>query len=80
MDDEISMYSETESDEAMNIYVEQLEEKIEYYKNKCNTVFMTNIKLYLETEKLKKQNENLKALLLSKFPNYIYIYAVLDYL
>ena len=78
MDDEISMYSETESDEAMNIYVEQLEEKIEYYKNKCNTVFMTNIKLYLETEKLKKQNENLKALLLSKFPNYLY--AVLDYL
>ena len=71
MDDEISMYSETESDEAMNIYVEQLEEKIEYYKNKCNTVFMTNIKLYLETEKLKKANENLKALLLSKFPNYL---------
>ena len=58
MDDEISMYSETESDdEAMNIYVEQLEEKIEYYKNKCNTVFMTNIKLYLETEKLKKQTK-----------------------
>ena len=76
MDDEISMYSETESDDAMNIYVEQLEEKIEYYKNKCNTVFITNIKLYLETEKLKKQNENLKALLLSKFPNYIS--AVLD--
>ena len=76
MDDEISMYSETESDEAMNIYIEQLEEKVEYYKNKCNTVFMTNIKLYLETEKLKKQNENLKALVLSKFPNYLH--AVLD--
>ena len=78
MDDEISMYSETESDEAINIYVEQLEEKVEHYKNKCNTVFMTNIKLYLETEKSKKQNENLKALLLTKFPNYLY--AVLDYL
>ena len=76
MDDEISMYSETESDEAMNIYVEQLEEKVEYYKNKCNKVFMNNIKLYLETEKLKKANENLKALLLSKFLNYIS--AVLD--
>ena len=76
MDDEISMYSETESDEAMNIYVEQLEEKVEYYKNKCNKVFMNNIKLYLETEKLKKANENLKALLLSKFPNYLH--AVLD--
>ena len=76
MDDEISMYSETESDEAINIYVEQLEEKVEHYKNKCNKVFMNNIKLYLETEILKKQNENLKALLLSKFPNYIS--AVLD--
>ena len=78
MDDEISMYSETESDEAMNIYVEQLEEKVEHYKNKCNTVFMNNIKLYLETERLKKQNEHLKALLLSKLPNYLH--AVLDYL
>ena len=76
MDDEISMYSETESDEAMGIFIEQLEEKVEYYKNKCNTVFMTNIKLYLETEKLKKQNENLKVLLLSKFPNFLS--AVLD--
>ena len=76
MDDEISMHSETESDEAMGIYIEQLEEKVEYYKNKCNKVFMNNIKLYLETEKLKKQNENLKALLLSKFPNYLN--AVLD--
>ena len=78
MDDEISMYSETESDEAMGIYIEQLEEKVEYYKNKCNTVFMTNIKLYLETEKLKKQNENLKALLLTKFPNYLS--AIIEYL
>ena len=78
MDDEISMYSETESDEAMGIYIEQLEEKVEHYKNKCNTVFMNNIKLYLETEKLKKQNENLKALLLTKLPNYLH--AVLDYL
>ena len=76
MDDEISMYSETESDEAMGIFIEQLEEKVEYYKNKCNKVFMNNIKLYLETEKLKRQNENLKALLLSKFPTYLN--AVLD--
>ena len=78
MDDEISMYSETESDEAMGIYIEQLEEKVEYYKNKCNKVFMNNIKLYLETERLKKQNENLKALLLSKLPNYLH--AVIEYL
>ena len=32
MDDEISMYSETESDEAMNIYVEKLEEKYNIIK------------------------------------------------
>ena len=78
MDDEISMYSETESDEAMGIYIEQLEEKVEYYKVKCNKVFMNNIKLYLETEKLKRQNENLKALLLTKFPNYLS--AIIEYL
>ena len=78
MDDEISMYSETESDEAMGIYVEQLEEKVEYYKVKCNNVYIANIKLYVEVEILKKQNENLKALLLTKLPNYLH--AVLDYL
>ena len=78
MDDEISMYSETESDEAINIYVEQLEEKVQYYKNKCDTVFMNNIKLYLENEILKKRNENLKSLLLIKLPNHLN--AVLDYL
>ena len=77
MDDiEVEMFSETESDDAMDIYIENLEEKVEYYKNKCNKVFMNNIKLYLETERLKKQNENLKALLLTKFPNYLH--AVLD--
>ena len=64
MDDEISMYSETESDEAINLYVEQLEEKVEYYKVKCNTVFMTNIKLYLETEKLKKTKRNFKSIVI----------------
>ena len=79
MDDiEVEMFSETESDDAMDIYIENLEEKVEHYKNKCNQVFMTNIKLYLETEILKKQNENLKALLLTKFPNYLS--AIIEYL
>ena len=32
MDDEIDMYSETESDEAINIYIEQLEENIDDLK------------------------------------------------
>ena len=78
MDEEIEMFSETESDEAMNIYIENLEEQVEHYKNKCNKVFMNNIKLYLETERLKKQNENLKVLLLSKLPNYLS--SVIEYL
>ena len=39
---------------------------------------MNNINLYLETERLKKQNENLKALLLSKLPNYLS--SVIEYL
>ena len=36
MDDEIEMYSESESesDEAINIYIEQLEENIDDLKNK----------------------------------------------
>ena len=34
MDDEISIFSETESDEAINIYIEQLEENIDDLKNK----------------------------------------------
>ena len=32
MDDEIEMFSESESEEAMNVYIENLEEKIEYLK------------------------------------------------
>ena len=58
MDDiEVEMFSETESDDAMDIYIENLEEKVEHYKNKCNKVFITNIKLYLETEILKNKTK-----------------------
>ena len=32
MDDEISIFSETESDDAINIYIEQLEENIDDLK------------------------------------------------
>ena len=34
MDDEISIFSETESDDEINIYIEQLEETIDDLKNK----------------------------------------------
>ena len=65
MDDEISMYSETESDEAMGIYVEQLEEKVEYYKVKCNNVYIANIKLYVEVEILKKTKRKSKSVVIN---------------
>ena len=71
---EYEMYSESESDElvdALNNIIQQLEEKVKYYKSKANDRFMNNMKLFIEIEQLKKRNENLKALLLSKFPGYI---------
>ena len=76
MDDEIDMFSESESEEALNIYIEQLEEKIEYYKNKSSNVFKHNMKLYIENERLKRKNKNLKAFLVSKLP--AYLSAVID--
>ena len=62
MDDEISIYSETESDDAINIYIEQLEENIDDLKK--------------QIEQLKKRNYTLKSLLLCKLP--AYLFAVID--
>jgi hypothetical protein len=62
MDDEISIFNETESDEAINIYIEQLEENIDDLKK--------------QIEQLKKRNYTLKSLLLCKFP--AYVSAVID--
>ena len=75
MDEEtdIEIYSESESDElvdALNNIIQQLEEKVKYYKTKANERFMNNMKLYIEIEQLKKQNDNLKSLLISKLPPY----------
>ena len=56
MDDEISIYSETESDDAINIYIEQLEENIDDLKK--------------QIEQLKKRNYTLKSLL-CKLPAYL---------
>ena len=76
MDEEtdIEMYSESESEvilEVLNDVIEQLEEKVKYYKTKANERFMNNMKLYIEIEQLKKQNDNLKSLLISKLPTYL---------
>ena len=71
---EYEMHSESESDElvdALNNIIQQLEEKVKYYKSKANDRFMNNMKLFIEIEQLKKINENLKSLLLSKFPDYM---------
>ena len=71
---DIEMYSESESDElveALNNVIEQLEEKVKYYKTKANEIFNSMLKLHFEMNNLKKQNDNLKSLLLCKFPNYL---------
>ena len=59
---DIEMYSETESDEiveVLNDVIEQLEEKVKYYKSKANERFNNMLKLHVEMHKLKKENENL---------------------
>ena len=71
---DIEMYSESESDElveALNNVIEQLEEKVKYYKTKANERFNSMLKLHFEMHKLKKENDNLKSLLISKFPGYL---------
>ena len=85
MDEEssdIEMYSETESSEeiveVLNDVIEQLEEKVKYYKSKANERFNSMLKLHFEMHKLKKQNENLKSVLISKTPNFLS--AIIEYL
>ena len=71
---DIEMYSESESDElveALNNVIEELEEKVKYYKTKANERFNSMLKLHFEMNNLKKQNDNLKSLLLCKFPNFL---------
>ena len=62
MDEEssdIDMYSETESSdelvEALNNEIEQLEEKVKYYKTKANERFNSMLKSHFENEQLKKE-------------------------
>ena len=81
MDEEtdIEMYSESESEvilEVLNDVIEQLEEKVKYYKTKANERFNSMLKSHFENELL-KNNENLKSLL-CKLPSYLS--AVIEYL
>ena len=72
---DIEMHSETESSdeivEALNNEIEQLEQEVKNYKTKANERFNSMLKLHFEMIKLKKQNENLKSLLISKLPPYL---------
>ena len=78
MDEEssdIEMYSETESGDqiisALNNEIEQLEQQVKNYKTKANERFNSMLKLHFDMIKLKKQNDNLKSLLISKLPPYL---------
>ena len=79
---DIEMYSETESSDqiisALNNEIEQLEEQVKYYKTKANERFNSMLKLHFEINNLKKQNDNLKSLLISKIPPYLN--AIIEYL
>ena len=78
---DIEMYSESESDElvdALNNVIEELEEKVKYYKTKANERYNSMLKLHFEMNNLKKQNDNLKSLLISKLPPYLN--AIIEYL
>ena len=60
MDEEtdIEMYSESESEvilEVLNDVIEQLEEKVKYYKTKANERFNSMLKSHFENELLKQQ-------------------------
>ena len=71
---DIEMYSESESDElvdALNNVIEELEEKVKYYKTKANERYNSMLKLHFEMNNLKKQNDNLKSLLISKLAPYL---------
>ena len=83
MDEEssdIDMYSETESGDqiisALNNEIEQLEQQVKNYKTKANERFNNMLKLHFEMIKLKKQNDNLKSLLISKLP--LYLNAIIE--
>ena len=78
---DIELHSESESEvlvEALNNVLEQLEERVKYYKTKANERFNSMLKLHFEMHKLKKENENLKSVLISKTPNFLS--AIIEYL
>ena len=80
---DIEMFSESSDDmediiDILNEQIDQLEQKIEYYRTKANNCFVNNMKLYIENEQLKKQVDNLKSCINAKLPPYLN--AIVEYL
>ncbi len=72
----IEMFSESSSDvdeliDALNEEITDLEQKVEYYRNKANEQFRT-------IEQLKKRVDNLRCVISSNLPSYLN--AFIEYL
>ena len=79
----IEMFSESDDNmediiDILNDQIEELEQKVEYYKNKANDRFRTITKQWIEMEQQKRKIENLKSLLISKMPEYLH--TIIKYL
>ena len=73
----IEMFSESDDNmediiDILNDQIEELEQKVEYYKNKANDRFRIITKQWIEMEQQKRKIENLKSLLISKMPDYLH--------
>ena len=72
--DFLELFSESSDDnviEALNSQVYELEQKVEYYKNKSHQLGMQLFKNWVEIEQQKKRIDNLKSVLISHLPPYL---------
>jgi peptidoglycan hydrolase CwlO-like protein len=79
--DFLELFSEGSSEniiDALNSQVYELEQKVEYYKNKSHQQAMQMFKYWLEIEQQKQKIENLKSILMSKMPDYLH--TIIKYL
>ena len=77
----LELFSEGSSEnviDALNSQVYELEQKVEYYKNKSHQQATRMFKYWLEIEQQKQKIENLKSLLKSKTPDYLH--TIIKYL
>ena len=72
--DFLELFSESSDDnviEVLNSQMYELEQKVEYYKNKANDCFRTIARQWIEIEQQKKRIDNLKSVLISHLPPYL---------